>query len=111
LIIGLPALALMAKGLLDAGAEAMAPHKGQRLYGGIYKHIRHPQALGEMFLWTAAAFLLNSPFLALMSSIYYPSFLITMWMEEQDLGLRFRQKYVDYIQRTGFIFPKHKARV
>jgi protein-S-isoprenylcysteine O-methyltransferase Ste14 len=68
-------------------------------------------ALGEMFLWTAAAFLLNSPFLALMSSIYYPSFRITMWMEEQDLILRFRQKYVDYIQRTGFIFPKRKARV
>ena len=109
LAIGLPALALMVKGMLDAGPESIAPQDEQGLFRGIYTKIRHPQALGEMFLWTAAAFLLNKPFLALVSTIYYPIFLITMWMEEQDLILRFGQTYVDYIQRTGFIFLKPRS--
>ncbi|MGW8250170.1 MAG: methyltransferase family protein [Anaerolineales bacterium] len=106
LVIGIPAIALMVIGMRDAGEEALHPIKGQELFGGIYRHIRHPQAVGEVFLWWVIAFMLNSPFLVLFSFFYVPIFLILCWAEEQDLLLRYGKSYADYCRRTGAFFPK-----
>jgi len=106
LIIGLPAGYIMLRGVLDAGEEAMIPKKKGRLFGGIYKKIRHPQALGELPLWWSLSLLLNSPFLALYSIIWIPIFIAMVLYEEKDLEIRFGKKYLTYKEDTGFLIPK-----
>lgn len=108
LAIGIPALALMARGVQDAGEETLRPTKEQPLFEGIYKRIRHPQAVGEVFIWWVLAFVLHSPFLALFSFFFIPVFLIMCWAEEQDLLLRFGESYANYCQRTGAFWPRRR---
>jgi methanethiol S-methyltransferase len=108
-LIGIPAAALMVRGLRDAGEEALRPKKDHQMYGGIYMHIRHPQAAGEVFLWLVLALLLDSPFLAAFSLLYFPIFLLMCFAEEQDLLWRYGDAYAEYLKRTGAFWPK-KAR-
>jgi protein-S-isoprenylcysteine O-methyltransferase Ste14 len=105
-IIGIPALALMLAGLRDAGEEAMRPKKEHTMYGGIYARLRHPQAVGEVFLFPVIAILLHSPFLTLFSLIYFPIFMILCYAEEQDLLLRYGDAYAEYCKQTGAFWPK-----
>jgi len=107
-LIGVPATLLMVIGVRDAGEEAMRPKKEHVMYGGIYTRLRHPQATGEVFLFLVIAFLLNSPFLALFSLIYFPIFLLLCYAEEQDLMLRYGDSYVEYCKRTGAFWPKRR---
>ncbi|MFX0042006.1 MAG: methyltransferase family protein [Candidatus Hodarchaeota archaeon] len=108
IVIIIPSLMLMIKGVRDAGKETMRPSKEQTLYGGIYEKIRHPQALGEVWLWWIIPFLLNSPFLAFYSLIAIPIFYYFCVFEEKDLELRYGQDYIDYKKRTGMFIPKRK---
>jgi protein-S-isoprenylcysteine O-methyltransferase Ste14 len=108
-LIGIPAGTLMAIGLRDAGEEAMRPKEEHTMYGGIYAKVRHPQAVGEVFLFPAIAILLHSPFLTLLSLIYFHIFVILCWAEEQDLLLRYGQAYAEYCKRTGAFWPKRNA--
>ena len=105
-VIGIPATILMVMGLRDAGEEAIRPKQEHTMYGGIYKHMRHPQAVGEVFLFPVMALLLHSPFLTLFSLIYFPIFIIMCYAEEQDLLLRYGQAYAEYCQQTGAFWPK-----
>lgn len=105
-LIGLPALVLMLVGLRDAGEEAMRPRQEHRMYGGIYQHLRHPQAVGEVFLFPVMALLLHSPFLVLFSLVYFPIFIIMCYAEEQDLLLRYGEAYAGYCRQTGAFWPK-----
>ena len=105
-LIGIPATVLMLVGLRDAGEEAMRPKKEHTMYGGIYAKIRHPQAVGEVFLFPAMAFLLHSPFLTLFSLIYFPIFILLCYAEEQDLLLRYGDPYAEYCKRTGAFCPR-----
>lgn len=107
-LIGIPSGYLMWRGMKDAGEETMTPKKEHVLYGGIYQKIRHPQAVGEMPLWWVMAFLLHSPFLALFSFLYVPFWIIMCWAEERDLFIRYGEPYIEYKERTGFLFPKSK---
>jgi len=106
IIIVIPSGILMTKGMLDAGSESLIPDKEQKLYGGIYNWIRHPQATGEVFLWWVIAFLLHSPFLVIYSLIFLPIFYMMCIAEENDLVIRFGKDYEDYMNRTGRFFPK-----
>ncbi len=108
-LIGLPSLALMFIAMKDAGSETMTPKKEHSMFGGIYKKIRHPQAVGEVFAWLWIALLLNSPFLAVFSLAYFPIFLAMCHAEEQDLLLRFGDAYAEYMRRTGAFIPKREA--
>lgn len=108
LLILFPCLYIMLKGVKDAGKEALFPDKEHTLYKGIYEKIRHPQALGEVFLWWAAALLLNSPFLFLYSIVWFPIFYWFCKAEEKDLILRYGESYIEYRNRTGMFFPKKK---
>lgn len=105
-LIAAPAGALMAVGIRDAGTETMRPSPEHQMYRGIYRRIRHPQAAGEVWLWWALAFLLNSPFLALFSFIYIPIFLVMCWAEEQDLLLRYEGAYAEYCRTTPSFWPR-----
>ena len=108
IVILFPCLYIMLKGVRDAGRESLFPDKQHALYGGIYQKIRHPQALGEVFIWWAVALLLNSPFLFLYSIIWFPLFYWFCKAEEKDLLIRYGQAYLDYKNRTGMFFPKRK---
>ncbi len=107
--IGVPSSYLMYKGMKDAGEESIIPKKKHSLYGGIYKKIRHPQATGEVFLWWVAAFMLNSPFLAIFSIIWLPIFYVMCVAEEKDLVIRYGEAYLDYKRKTGFLIPKRSS--
>jgi protein-S-isoprenylcysteine O-methyltransferase Ste14 len=96
----------MLRGILDAGEDSLIPKKKQRLYGGIYDKIRHPQAMGELPLWWAFSFFLNSPFLALYSIVFILIFVTISLAEEKDLLIRYGDKYAKYKEQTGFIIPK-----
>jgi protein-S-isoprenylcysteine O-methyltransferase Ste14 len=106
LVIGIPATTLMVFGIIHAGEETMRPKKEHTMYGGIYTKLRHPQAVGEVFLFWVIAFLLHSPFLALFSFIYFPIFIVICYAEEQDLLLRYGDDYAEYCKRTGAFLPK-----
>ena len=107
--IGVPSSYLMYKGMKDAGEESLSPKKEHTLYGGIYKKIRHPQATGEVFLWWVAAFILNSPFLAIFSIVWLPIFYVMCVAEERDLVVRYGEAYLEYRRNTGFLLPKRTA--
>ncbi len=111
IIIGLfilvPCMIILGKGVLDAGSETLSPSKDTEMYGGIYNHIRHPQTLGEVPMFIAFSFMLNSWFLVILSVagivFYVP---IMIYYEEKDLIRRFGESYRKYRQRTGALFPR-----
>lgn len=105
-IIAVPSGYVMIRGVIDAGQDSVTPKKKGRLFGGIYKKIRHPQAMGELPLWWAFSFFLNSPFLAIYSIVWIPIFVTIARAEEKDLLIRFGDKYAKYQEQTGFIIPK-----
>ncbi|MFX1530327.1 MAG: methyltransferase family protein [Promethearchaeota archaeon] len=111
IVILIPSLYIMLRGLKDAGREALFPDKEHTLYDGIYEKIRHPQALGEAFLWWSVALILNSPFLFLYSMIWFPLFYWFCKAEEKDLIIRYGESYIDYKKRTGMFVPKRKRKI
>ncbi len=111
LIILVICLPIMIKGEKDAGTETMKPSKDTKMYGGIYKYIRHPQTLGEWPTFIGLAFFINSWFLVFVSAmwiiIYTP---IMIYFEEKDLIRRFGDSYLDYQKQTGALFPKFRKK-
>lgn len=105
-VLAVPSLVLMARGVRDAGPETLFPHPEHDLYEGIYQKVRHPQAIGELALWWVIAFLLNSPFLVLYSFIWVPIFVRMCVAEEEDLLLRYGERYAAYQAQTGFWWPR-----
>lgn len=105
-LIAIPGGYLLWRGSKDAGEETIFVKKEHSLYGGIYRKMRHPQAVGEVTFWWVIAFLLNSPFLALFSFIWIPIFYIMCRAEEEDLIIRYGEGYLKYKRNTGFIIPK-----
>jgi protein-S-isoprenylcysteine O-methyltransferase Ste14 len=106
LAIGVPATVLMMRGARDAGEETLRPKQEHTMYGGIYTRLRHPQAVGEVFLFAVTGLLLHSPFLTLWSLVYFPIFVLLCYAEEQDLLLRYGEAYADYCRRTGAFWPR-----
>jgi len=105
-LIGVPATALMLKGAHDAGEETLQPKPEHNMYSGIYTRMRHPQAVGEVFLFAVTGLLLNSPFLTLYSLVYFPIFILLCYAEEEDLLLRYGKDYADYCSHTGAFWPR-----
>lgn len=105
-IIAIPSGYLWWRGMKDAGEETMFVKKEHELYGGIYKKMRHPQAVGELPYWWVFAFALNSPFLALYSLVWIPIFILMCLAEERDLAIRYGGAYEEYRQRVGWFGPK-----
>ncbi|MFO8019061.1 MAG: methyltransferase, partial [Promethearchaeia archaeon] len=98
---------IMFLGMKDAGAESSSPSPDTELFGGIYRYIRHPQALGEFPMFPALALLVNSLFLFVVLVVYVLFYLpIMILVEERDLVRRFGKKYTEYKRNTGALFPK-----
>jgi protein-S-isoprenylcysteine O-methyltransferase Ste14 len=92
----------------DGGEGTLRPKSDSELYGGIYTKIRHPQAVALLPIGWILGFILNSPFLVLLSFIWVPAFYLMCLAEEKDLILRFGDPYREYMKKTGFFFPKFK---
>ena len=107
IVIAIPFSLIMFKAMKDGGKEHAAPYKDTKMHKGIYNHIRHPGALGEMPLYIALGFFLNSWFLVFWMIafvvIYTP---VAIYFEEMDLVKRFGEDYLEYKKRTGAIYPK-----
>ena len=109
IIMMIPCLILVLKGVMDAGSETLSPSRDTEMYGGIYKYIRHPQTLGEFPMFVAIGFIFNSWFLVIISAIFIIAYVpIMMYFEEKDLTRRFGEKYIEYKEHTGAFFPKLK---
>ena len=106
LLLGLPAVYLISRGIKDAGRETLIPSQDQELFGGIYTRIRHPQSMGSLLMWFAFSLILDSPFLVLISLIHIPAWLVLCRVEEQDLIARHGDTYAEYRDRTGLLLPK-----
>ena len=109
--IAIPCGYLWWRGMKDAGEETIVVKKEHTLYGGIYQKIRHPQATGEVTYWWVFAFILNSPFLVILSFIWLPIFYTMCLAEERDLVIRYGEAYLEYKRNTGFLIPKRKRNV
>jgi len=107
-VILIPSMYLMYRGVKDAGEETHTPKKEHTLYGGIYETIRHPQALGEVWVALTIALYLNSPLLAVISLFYFPAFYYFSIAEERDLVIKYGQAYVEYRDRTPMFIPRPK---
>ena len=105
-ILAIPSGYLLVRGMWDAGKGSLIVSKNQKPYGGIYNHIRHPQAAGELVLWWVGAFFLNSSFLAIYSLVWIPIFIWISIAEERDLTIRYGETYREYMKLTGFFWPK-----
>jgi len=106
IIVGLPAAVIWIRGMIDAGPESIAVKDRQTSVHGIYKNIRHPQALGKMALPLVAALILNSPFLVMFSLLWIPAFYLLCRIEEKDLELHLGAEYLHYKGATGFFVPR-----
>ena len=98
---------IVLKGVKDAGKETLTPSQETEMYGGIYRFIRHPQTTGEMPMFPALGFALNSWFLFALLTVFILIYIpIIQFFEENDLVRRFGDSYVQYQKRTGAFLPK-----
>jgi len=110
-IIFIPGLIIMIKGVVDAGSETLTPSEENKMYGGIYERIRHPQTVGEMPMFVALAFALNSWFLVLYTFIFIVIYTpVIMYFEEKDLVKRFGDEYRQYQKEVGAFIPKRRKK-
>jgi protein-S-isoprenylcysteine O-methyltransferase Ste14 len=111
IIISIPFVIIMLKGEKDAGKETLMPSSETKMYGGIYKYIRHPQTLGEFPTFITLSMMVNSWFLTIISLtfviVYTP---IMIYYEEKDLVLRFGDSYKEYQKKTGALLPKFNSK-
>lgn len=74
---------------------------------GVYRFIRHPM-YASIWLWAIAQALLLQNWVAGMSALiaFAPLYFLRMPREEQMMFERFREKYRDYKNQTGRVFPR-----
>ncbi len=107
-LLAVPSSMLLLRGARHAGSESLVPRKRKRMFSGIYRRMRHPQAAGELALIFAVAVILDSLHLFLFSlAMWAPGVYLMCRMEENDLEVRYGDRYRHYKARTGMFFPKH----
>jgi protein-S-isoprenylcysteine O-methyltransferase Ste14 len=79
---------------------------------GIYSVVRHPLYLGNFFMWFGVTLLTqNWWFMLAFVFLYMVYYERIMLAEEQFLRSRFREKYLEWAQRTPAVVPDFKNRV
>lgn len=110
-LIAIPCFIILYFALRDGGEEHIKPKKDQGLFGGIYNYIRHPGLIGEMLIYIAIGFFVNSLLLVIWAILFVLLYSpIYIAIEEKDLIRRFGNKYIEYRKRTGALFPKFTLR-
>ncbi|MFX1589937.1 MAG: methyltransferase family protein [Promethearchaeota archaeon] len=107
ILIGIPSFYILIRALKDAGKETIETSKDTKMYGGIYKHIRHPQISGSILLFVILCLILNSLFLLIWITLLMILIIpIVIYFEEKDLIKRFGEDYLFYKKNTGALIPK-----
>ncbi|MFX1494464.1 MAG: methyltransferase family protein [Promethearchaeota archaeon] len=107
ILIAIPSFYILIRALKDAGKETIEISKDSKMYRGIYKHIRHPQISGSIFLFIILCLILNSLFLLIwITSLMIFIIPIVIYFEEKDLIKRFGENYLLYKKNTGALIPK-----
>ena len=107
ILIAIPSFYILIRALKDAGKETIETSKDTKMYGGIYKHIRHPQISGSILLFIILCLILNSLFLLIwITSLMIFITPIVIYFEEKDLIKRFGEGYLFYKKNTGVLIPK-----
>ncbi len=107
IILVIPFLIIIFKAVKDAGSETIITSMENKMYGGIYNHIRHPQMLGAAPIILLICCLLNSLILLIWFSVLIVIIVpIVIHFEEKDLLMRFGETYKIYQEKTGAIIPK-----
>ncbi len=104
-VIAIPAGLIMRAATKAAKGESYSPDKNNKMYGGIYQIIRHPQMIGDILYWFVIVFLLNSKTLFYINLLWIPLNLVIAFIEEYDLKERFGDEYTNYIKRTNMVIP------
>ena len=107
-IISLPYFWWIHKTLGQNWSPSLEIRKGHELINkGPYKSIRHPMYL-QILIWTIAQALIASNLIASSFGIIAWIFLyfIRVPKEEKMMKEIFGDEYIDYMKRTGKIFPK-----
>jgi protein-S-isoprenylcysteine O-methyltransferase len=86
--------------------EVMIQEGHKLIKTGLYKHLRHPAYLGNIFMMLGCAFALSSKFgLAAVIVVYIPAMLYRIAAEEKLLMHKFGKEYLSYMQKTNKIIP------
>jgi protein-S-isoprenylcysteine O-methyltransferase Ste14 len=72
---------------------------------GIYKYIRHPLYLGQIFFTISIPLILGSLYGFLIALLLIPLFLYRIGIEERAMAYKFGKDYVMYIQGTKKFIP------
>ncbi len=72
---------------------------------GLYRAIRHPQYLSQIIIDLAGTFATLSYILLPLALIQIPLLILRARFEEKLMEKHFKQDYIDYKNKTGFIFP------
>ena len=106
-LIFIPCSIMLYFALKDGGTEHMKPMKETKLHEGIYNLVRHPGIIGEMPLYIAIGFFINSLFITLWATVFVVIYVpLYIYFEEKDLFKRFGQPYLEYKDRVGALIPK-----
>lgn len=91
-------------------------NKGKFINTGIWKYSRHPNYLGEILMWFGiyiycSVYLNSFAILTILSPIYITFLLVSVsgiptLEKEYDRRYATDQKYLEYKDRTGVLFPK-----
>jgi len=91
---------------------ALEIHKGHRLVtNGVYRLIRHPMYASALLLGLAQGLMLQNWLAGWYTLVVSAlAFLIRIPREEKMMCEFFGQEYIDYMKRTGRIFPPLRFR-
>lgn len=104
-VCAVPAVLLWWAGVRDAGGETVEPEKSRPMFRGVYRRMRHPQAVGGYAVWVLIGLGSHSPFLAVYSLLWIPVCVFVCHAEERDLILRFGSAYEEYCRKTNAFWP------
>lgn len=95
------------KSLGDSYTQDIVILKNHKLHKvGLYKFIRHPQYLSQILSDLGAGIALMSYLVAPAVLIFeLPLFIMRAILEERTLGKHFKNEFVEYKKRSGFMLP------
>ena len=103
-------IAYLASKVIDVStvADMRTDRKPELITTGIYSKIRHPLYLGVILSFTGLLliYLYVETLILFVGLIGYT--LIGATFEENKLIDQYQDEYLEYKQKTGFVFPKHK---
>lgn len=85
---------------------AMTHSVEKLVFTGIYSKTRHPQHLGQLFLYIGMTILFSGLYSLFFFPMYILIIIIISKKEEQQLIIEFKEEYKRYIEQVPMLIPK-----